>query len=200
VRPARAAAALVVRVAPSLTPRLKRDLWKLFYELASRRRRLPRTALMNYGYAFPDDRRTDDPDRFGRQLYEKVSAAGDLSGRDVLDIGCGRGGGTAFVFERFRPRTMTGLDLASSAIARCRAENGRPGLTFVAGDVLRARELDSPNRRSRLERGVPRPLRRHALAFAAVEGGAVYRAYEQRLWTYLRFALQKHHPETRGRA
>jgi SAM-dependent methyltransferase len=279
MRPARAATALVLRVAPSLTPRVKRDLWKLFYQVASTRGRDPGTALMNYGYAFPDDRTPDDPDHFGRQLYAKVAAGGDLAGKDVLDIGCGRGGGTAFVCERFRPRTMTGLDLAPSAIARCRVEHERPGLAFIAGDaeslpfpdaaldvvlsvesshcypsvqrfldevsrvlrpgglllladfrhtllpeadtlvphedvaclreqiasagfrtleeeditdgVLRALRLDSPSRRARLEHAVPRPLRRHALAFAAVEGGPMYRAYEQRLWTYLRFALQK---------
>jgi SAM-dependent methyltransferase len=199
----------------------------------------------------------------------------------VLEVGCGRGGGAAFVLDRFRPRRMTGVDLSPKAIARCNAEHARAGLSFIAGDaealpfadaafdavlsvesshcypsvprflaeasrvlrpgglllladfrhtvlpagaedalmpqedvaclreqiaaaglrtveeeditanVLAALRLDSPNRRSRLERGVPRPLRRHALAFAAVEGGAMYRAYEQGQWTYLRFVLQR---------
>jgi SAM-dependent methyltransferase len=237
--------------------------------------------MMNYGYASPGDEVSGDPDQFGLQLYARVAAAVDLSGKHVVDVGCGRGGGTAFVFERFRPKTMTGVDLAPSAIARCRAEHSRPGLTFVAGDaealpladgsvdavlsvesshcypsvpkflaevsrilrpggvllladlrhsvlpesakdalvpqedatclreqiadagfriveeeditagVLRALELDTPNRRSRLERGVPKLLRQHALAFAAVQGGPMYRAFEQGLWVYLRFALQK---------
>jgi SAM-dependent methyltransferase len=281
MRPARAAAGALLRVAPSLAPRAERLGWRLFYDLASRGGRRIETGFMNYGYASPGDDVPDDPDQFGRQLYARVAAAGALAGKDVLDVGCGRGAGTAFVFERFRPRTMTGLDLAPSAIARCRAEHARPGLTFVAGDaealpfpddsfdavlsvesshcypsaprflgevyrvlrtsglllladfrhtvlpewaedallahedvaclreqiatagfriveeedvtpnVIRALRLDTPNRRSRLERSVPRPLRRHALAFAAVEGGAMYRAYEQRLWTYLRFVLQK---------
>jgi SAM-dependent methyltransferase len=281
MRPARAALGGVLRVAPSLTPAVEKVLWRLFYGLASRRGRNVETTMMNYGYASPGDEVADDPNQLGLQLYARVAAAVELSGKHVVDVGCGRGGGTAFVFERFRPKTMTGVDLAPSAIARCRAEHTRPGLTFVAGDaealafpdasvdavlsiesshcypsvpqflgevsrilrpggvllladlrhsvvpesakdalvpqedvaclreqiaaagfrvveeeditadVLRALKLDSANRRSRLERGVPKLLRRHALAFAAVEGGPMYRAFEHGLWVYLRLALQK---------
>jgi hypothetical protein len=62
----------------------------------------------------------------------------------------------------------------------------------ITANVLRALRLNSPNRRAQLESRTPKLLRRHALAFAAVDGGAMYRAYEEGLWTYLRFALQKH--------
>jgi SAM-dependent methyltransferase len=281
MRPGAAALGAVRRVAPRLAPASKRVAWRLFYDLASRGDRALATTFMNYGYASPGDDVPDDPDQFGRQLYARIAAAGDLAGKDVLEVGCGRGGGTAFVLDRFRPRTMTGLDLSPNAIARCRAEYGRAGLTFVAGDaealpfpdasfdavltvesshcypdvarflceasrvlrprglllladfrhtalpagaqdalvpqedvaclreqiaaagfrtveeedvtdnVVRALRLDSSNRRSRLERSVPRPLRRHVIALAAVEGSAMYCAYEQRRWTYLRFALEK---------
>jgi SAM-dependent methyltransferase len=199
----------------------------------------------------------------------------------VLDVGCGRGGGTALVFERFGPRSMTGLDLATRAIRGCRARHGRPGLRFVAGDaealpfpdaafdailsvesshcyadtprflreaarvlrpcglllladfrhtvlpegaeealvpqedvamlrrqladagfrtleeeditanVIRALQLDTPRRRARIERRLPGRLRRHALAFAAIEGSPVYEAYVEGRWTYLRFALRR---------
>ena len=279
MRPGRAAAALVLRTAPpSFTPRVMKAIWRGFYGLASRR---GHADLMNYGYAVPGDGPSADPDHFGRRLYAHVACAAELAGRDVLEVGCGRGGGAAFVLEQFHPRSVTGLDLSKAAIARCRAEHAAPGLTFVAGDaerlpfaagafdavlsvesshcypdvprflaeaarvlrpggvlliadfrhtvlpegaedalvrqedvaclraqiaaagfrvleeedvtanVLEALRLDTPNRRARLERGVPRPLRQHALAFAAVEGGAMYRAYEQGQWTYLRFALQR---------
>jgi SAM-dependent methyltransferase len=280
VRPARTALAAVLRAAPSLAPTVERTAWRVFYDLANPRGRGAGTSLMNYGYAAPDAPPPDSPDRFGLQMYERVAGAADLTGRDVLEIGCGRGGGAAFVLERLGPRSVTGLDLSPRAIARCRAEHARPGLTFVAGDaerlpfpdaafdavlnvesshcypsvprflaevarvlrpggvllladfrhtvlpedaedalvpqedvaclrrqlsaagfttleeedmtanVLTALRLDTPNRRARLER-LPRPLRRHALAFAAVEGGAMYRAYAEGRWTYLRFALRR---------
>ena len=99
------------------------------------------TAFLNYGYAkLGDDgdeasSRNRDGDRFGVQLYERVRGGVELTGKDVLEIGCGRGGGTAYLFESHRPRNMTGLDLAGSAIARCRRDHARPGLTFLQGDA-----------------------------------------------------------------
>jgi SAM-dependent methyltransferase len=93
---------------------------------------------MNYGYASLDASEaapgTEDLP-YGLRLYARVAGAADLQGKDVLEVGCGRGGGTAFVHERFRPRSMIGLDLARRAIASCRVTYGKPGLEFVAGDA-----------------------------------------------------------------
>lgn len=93
--------------------------------------------LLNYGYAPTDGSGELDAedDRFGRQLYAAVAGAADLPGKDVLEVGCGRGGGAAFVFEHFGPRSVTGLDLAKKAIDDCRAHYSRPGLEFVTGDA-----------------------------------------------------------------
>jgi SAM-dependent methyltransferase len=287
VRPVRAVTAALLRTAPQLAPAAEKLLWRSFYEVASLGRRDLGTTLMNYGYASLDSSAAEssclDPraDRFGLQLYAAVSSAAELTGKDVLEVGCGRGGGTAFVFERFGPRSMTGLDLARQAVERCRARYARPGLGFVAGDaehlpfgddafdavlsvesthcyadppsflreahrvlrpggrllladirhtapetttqdalfrqddvgrlreqladvgfrtleeeditpnVVRALELDTPVRRARIERRVPKLLRRHALAFAAVEGSPVYQAFAEHKLTYLRLVLEK---------
>ncbi len=136
--PVRAGLSALTRAAPGLRPRLEKALWRGFYELASLRRRDVGATMMNYGYApleGPDADPSSGEDRFGRRLYAVVAGAGDLAGKTVLDVGCGRGGGTAIVFERFAPRSLTGLDLATSAVQRCRARYGRAGLTFVAGDA-----------------------------------------------------------------
>lgn len=119
---------------------LQKAFWKLVYGLASRGTAERDTAFLNYGYAeLGDDRDgasgNPDGDRFGVQLYERVTGGVDLTGKDVLEIGCGRGGGTVHLFEARRPGTMTGLDLARSAIARCRRDHARPGLTFLRGDA-----------------------------------------------------------------
>jgi SAM-dependent methyltransferase len=126
----------------SIRPWIQKSVWKLVYGLASRGTAHPGSAFMNYGYAtsVPTNAETGaaadgNPDRFGIGLYERVASGSELAGRDVLDIGCGRGGGTAFLFERYRPRSLTGLDLAHSAIVRCRTEHRRPGLAFVQGDA-----------------------------------------------------------------
>jgi SAM-dependent methyltransferase len=287
VRPLRRAMAALLGVWPGLRPRVQKATWRAFYELASIRRGDPGTAMLNYGYAPLDGDAVApagdvaDPDRYGLQLYAAVAGAADLTGKDVLEVGCGRGGGTAFVFERFGPRSVTGLDLAHRAVDRCRQRYGRPGLSFVAGDaeqlpfadgafdavlsvesshcyadpsrfwreahrvlrpggrllladlrnthlsadsetalfarddvaglrdqlaaagfrtveeqditanVVRALELDTPARRQRIERRVPRFLRSHVLTFAAIEGSPMYQEFADGRHTYMRFVLDR---------
>ncbi len=53
-----------------------------------------------------------------RLAFELIGTT-DLRGRQVLDVGCGRGGTVALMVERFGAEA-TGVDLASEAIAFCR--------------------------------------------------------------------------------
>lgn len=127
----------LLSLVPRLTPRAKKLFWRWFYELVSMRRRDLQTMLMNYGYA-PDHESGEidaGEDWFGCQLYGAVAGAADLHMKEILEVGCGRGGGAVFVFERFGPRSLTGLDLARSAIESCRRQYARAGLRFIAGDA-----------------------------------------------------------------
>lgn len=54
----------------------------------------------------------------------------------MLEVGCGRGGGTSFIARYRGPRTTTGLDLSRRAIALCRQHRRAPSLSFVQGDAL----------------------------------------------------------------
>lgn len=125
-----------------LRARAKKTIWRWIYDAANHRLTDPGTAFMNYGYAPLEEPYQElglgpaaEPDRFGIQMYNKVAGAADLAEKDVLEVGCGRGGGATFVFDRFRPRSLTGLDLSGKAIAHCQAVRRRPGLTFVRGDA-----------------------------------------------------------------
>ena len=135
----RARAAAALRDAPAVRARVQKGISKLIYGLMSRRGAEPASAFINYGYAplEPDGTAIDDrdPDGFGTRLYDRVASAVPLEGRDVLEVGCGRGGGAAFVFAHHRPRSLTALDLARSAIERAGREHARPGLRFVQGDA-----------------------------------------------------------------
>ena len=55
----------------------------------------------------------------------------------VLDVGCGRGGTVAVLHQFFAAKTITGLDLSSSAIAFCRATHRYPEVRFQEGDAER---------------------------------------------------------------
>jgi SAM-dependent methyltransferase len=147
----RAAIGMLLRAAPRLRPSAEKVLWRGFYELASLTSKVGGSdmTLMNYGYADADADASADAtgdvetlERFGLALYEAVAGAAELAGKDVLEVGCGRGGGAAFVFERFRPSSMTGVDLARIAVERCRRRYGRPGLSFRTAD---AQSLPFPN-------------------------------------------------------
>jgi SAM-dependent methyltransferase len=104
------------------------------------------SAFLNYGYAplEPPHRTIDlEPDqernRNSLQHYHRIAGAVDLAGKDVLEVGCGRGGGASFVFDRLKPATMVGVDLSDRAIADCNATFARPGLTYEAGDAEKLR-------------------------------------------------------------
>ncbi len=69
-------------------------------------------------------------------LYHRVAAAVELRGRDVLEVGCGRGGGAAYVAEHLGPRSYAAVDLAEMAVAYARREHGR-SVRFGCGDAQR---------------------------------------------------------------
>lgn len=122
---------------------MRQVAWRSLYELLGSRVRRPEWAFMNYGYAPLDPRQetlalgpADEPDRMCIQLYDHVVGDVDLRGADVLEVGCGRGGGSSFLARYRAPRTVTGVDLSRAGIALCRRYRHAPGLSFVQGDAL----------------------------------------------------------------
>lgn len=122
----------------------------------------PRVTFMNYGYAWPTPREArtaelpaaresslrverpapllqpaDESNRYGIQLYQRVLADTDLRGRDVLEVSCGRGGACSYMARYCGPRQVTGIDLASRAVAFCREHHRYRGLRFITGDSER---------------------------------------------------------------
>lgn len=98
--------------------------------------------FMNYGWASVDETEPalplaaeDEQDRYSIQLYHQVANAVDLRGRDVLEVGCGRGGGASYVMRYLRPRSLTGVDLAPQAVKFCSRHYTMPGLSFFRGDA-----------------------------------------------------------------
>jgi ubiquinone/menaquinone biosynthesis C-methylase UbiE len=137
-------------------PRVRRWLWRNWYQFLARRYPDAGWTFMNYGFVPPDPvgeserlrltlrltlRAEDERDRACIQLYDRVVGGRALGGRDVLEIGCGRGGGAAFVARHHRPRRLLGVDVSTRAVAFCRTRHSVPGLTFAQGD---AEHLDLP--------------------------------------------------------
>lgn len=96
--------------------------------------------FFNYGYeedppmALPLDE-ADERDRYGIQLYHVVASQVDLTGKKVLEVSCGAGGGASYIMRNLGPASYTGLDLNPASIERCRERHNLPGLDFVQGDA-----------------------------------------------------------------
>jgi ubiquinone/menaquinone biosynthesis C-methylase UbiE len=85
----------------------------------------------------------DEPDRFPIQLYNRTATqAGDLSGTEVLEVGCGHGGGASYLTRTLRPARYVGLDLNPTGIDFCHRRHRLPELDFVVGD---AQDLPFPD-------------------------------------------------------
>jgi SAM-dependent methyltransferase len=102
---------------------LKSRLWRAWYGWLARRDQGGALTFMNYGYAAPGEevalQPADEPQRYPIQLYAHVMSSIDLAGRDLAEVGCGRGGGGDWLVRTQSPRSYTGIDLAPSAIAWC---------------------------------------------------------------------------------
>ena len=118
----------------------RRLLWRGWYQFLAARYRDPRWTFMNYGYRSPDVPApaldpADEPDRSFIQLYDVVARGAPLAGRELLEVGCGRGGGAAYVARALGPRRVVAVDLSPRAIALCRRRFHQPNLSFDVGDA-----------------------------------------------------------------
>ena len=69
------------------------------------------------------------------KLVLETIGDGDLKGRRVLDVGCGRGGAIHTFQTLFEPKEVVGIDLTSGAIEFCRARHAAPNAQFLLGDA-----------------------------------------------------------------
>jgi ubiquinone/menaquinone biosynthesis C-methylase UbiE len=129
------------RVKPIGTTKVvKKLVSKYWYPLLSRRFGKEDVVFLNYGYetdppmGLPLDE-SDEPSRYGIQLYHETATQVDLSGKKVLEISCGHGGGAAYLMRTVHPAAYTGLDFNGEGIAFCQERHQIPGVDFVQGDA-----------------------------------------------------------------
>lgn len=94
---------------------------------------------MNYGYSM-DGRgielhALDEKNRYSVQLYHLVATGIDIEGKEVLDVGCGRGGGISYVSRYLSPASTTGVDLNGKAIKFCKKHYRTPGTNFLQANA-----------------------------------------------------------------
>ena len=120
--------------------KLSQKTQKFFYPYTTRRLGADDLVFINRGYeedppmALPLEA-SDEPNRFCIQLYHRTATQADLSGKRVLEVGCGHGGGASYLVRTLHPASYTGLDLNPNGIAFCRKRHNLAGLDFVHGDA-----------------------------------------------------------------
>lgn len=125
-----------------LSPNVKRSLWRWLYQFLANYYQKPDWKFMNYGFVSLEPEvspldlaEEDEDDRYFIQLYHHVATAVDLQGKQVLEVGSGRGGGAAYVARYLKPDRIVGLDFADNNIRFVRQTYPLPNLSFQQGDA-----------------------------------------------------------------
>lgn len=119
---------------------VRKAIWKLWYPFLTRRLHEEEVIFLNYAFettpplGIPLDT-GDEPNRACIQLYHHVGTQVDLTGRMVLEVSCGHGGGASYLTRTLRPEKYTGLDLNPKGVEFCKKRHQVKGLDFVQGDA-----------------------------------------------------------------
>lgn len=127
---------------------LKRFAWfkrlnaKITYELLAKHVPAEDWQFMNYGYVpnsseppldLPVDKAMKQ--RLPLQMYHYLALKKELKGKQVLEVGSGRGGGARHLAAHFQPTSYVGMDLAQNAVDLANRLHILPNLKFIQGSA-----------------------------------------------------------------
>ncbi len=95
-------------------------MWRGLYQRMARSQKDPNFRFMNYGFTDDSDlelSKGDEPDRLFIQLYNMNVRDVELGGREVLEIGSGRGGGASWIARTYKPKSLLAVDYSAEAVA-----------------------------------------------------------------------------------
>ena len=97
---------------------------------------------MNYGFLHDSEKvkrdliPEDEDDRVFIQLYDYAVSRIPIEGKNVIEVGSGRGGGASFISRYHKPKHMTGLDYSSKAVKLSNEIHVNiSNLSFIQGDA-----------------------------------------------------------------
>ena len=118
---------------------LKKLIYRFWYWYLSTIDQKGDILFMNWGYDNEDEEiqliASDEPNRYPIQLYHRMTQSVDLKGKYIMEIGCGRGGGLAYIARTFKPATALGIDLEQRATDFGNKHFKVDGLSFKQGDA-----------------------------------------------------------------
>ena len=108
--------ATLLRIAPGRT---RNWMWKWWYQRLAKAHGRADFRFMNYGYKDGKELKLlkeDEPNRLFIQLYNMNIRDVDLRGKEVVEVGCGRGGGASWIAKTYNPKRLTAFDFSKDAI------------------------------------------------------------------------------------
>jgi len=116
-------------------------MWRWWYQRLAKAKAWGDFGFMNYGF-IDDDKPTltpeDEPDRLFIQLYHMNIRDIELEGKEVLEVGSGRGGGAHWIARTYSPESLTALDYSAAAVKLCSRMYGRQkNLKFIEGNAMK---------------------------------------------------------------
>ena len=117
----------------------RESLFRIWYWYVNKLDKNAEILFMNYGYSDKDQEvpldEQNEPNRYSIQLYHHLASATDIKNKDIVEIGCGRGGGISYITKNFSPASAKGIDLDKQAISFCNRYYSLNGLSFLQGDA-----------------------------------------------------------------
>lgn len=134
---------MIAKAFLSLTeyPAFRRLVWKPFYEILAKRFKISDWHFMNYGYAADTSQpaillhESDEINRYPIQLYHFLAQKAQIADMNVLEVGCGRGGGASYISRYLKPANITGIDIARNAIRLAKENHKETNLQFMQGNA-----------------------------------------------------------------
>lgn len=132
-----------VRLRLALRIRTSRELWRTWYDLLSRltERIFGELRFMNYGYLPTGASATargleEDACQINLVRFTATADSDQFAKEDLLEVGCGRGGGAAWMARHLDIERVMAIDISEENIRACRrAFADIPGLRFEVGDA-----------------------------------------------------------------
>ncbi len=122
-------------------PWFKRLNAKVTYEILAKKIPTKEWQFMNYGYVPNADEfvaeltQDTQAQKHSMQMYHYLALKGGITGKDVLEVGSGRGGGAIHLAGALQPASYIGLDLAQSAVDLANEMNPHSNLKFIQGSA-----------------------------------------------------------------
>lgn len=114
-------------------------LFRIWYWYVSKVDKNAEVLFMNYGFAEEGKHISLDPknesNRYSIQLYNHLAIDANINNKDIIEIGCGRGGGLEYITNTFQPASATGVDLNGRAIKFCNQHYKQKNMSFKQGDA-----------------------------------------------------------------